>query len=121
VLLATLNRLQGGDDPDLRTRLLEQLSEVAAPQELAKLLPESPETLADSLRSVKPVMDGLLADLRRSQPTNESAYSIWFRVSQEEKRVIDEAINAALREIGDRERGHGLARVARCFLEGQIR
>ena len=47
-LLLTLNRLEGQDDPMKRAEILLELSALAAPEELAQLLPEDASTIRRS-------------------------------------------------------------------------
>ncbi len=54
-LLATLNRLQGDDDPIRRGELLVRLAELQPLQELADRLPETLEKLRQKIKLVDPV------------------------------------------------------------------
>ena len=46
ILLATLNRLEGQDDPLKRAELLRELTQLASPEDLAQLLPRAPPSSA---------------------------------------------------------------------------
>jgi hypothetical protein len=54
LLLATLNRLEGRDDPHARARLVARLSEGRTPADLAHLLPEPPDAVERLLALAQP-------------------------------------------------------------------
>jgi ParB-like chromosome segregation protein Spo0J len=54
LLLATLNRLEGRDDPAARGRLLARLAEGRSAEDLARLLPEPPDAVARLMRLAEP-------------------------------------------------------------------
>ncbi len=54
LLLATLNRLEGRDDPRERARLVARLAKGRTAEELARLLPEPPDAVERLLRLAQP-------------------------------------------------------------------
>ena len=119
VLLATLNRLEGQDDPLKRAELLRELSELASPEELARLLPESTALIRQSLDLLDLNIDELLADLEREADGASGLRAVSFTVSPEDEQVIEEAVARAVAGLdGKNRRGRALANVAKSYLEG---
>ena len=119
VLLATLNRLEGRDDPLKRAELLRELSELASADELANLLPEDAASIARSIELLDLNLDELLADLQRQVGEGESLRAITFAVGREDEAAIEEAVQrAALSLEGPNRRGRALARIARTYPKG---
>lgn len=118
VLLATLNRLEGQDDPLKRAELLRELSALASPEELAELLPESAELIRQSLDLLNLDLEGLLADLERETDAGNSLRAISFVVSREDEEVIEEAVRGVAAGLdGKNRRGRALAQIARTHQE----
>ena len=119
MLLATLNRLEGQDDPLKRAELLRELSELASPKELARLLPESTALIRQSLDLLDLNIDELLADLEREADGASGLRAVSFTVSPEDEQVIEEAVARAVAGLdGKNRRGRALANVAKSYLEG---
>ena len=119
VLLGTLNRLQGQDDPLKRAELLRELSALASPEELAELLPESAELIRQSLDLLNLDLEGLLAELERQSADNGGLRAISFVVSAEDERVIEEAVAQVAAGLdGQNRRGRSLGDICRSYLEG---
>jgi ParB-like chromosome segregation protein Spo0J len=117
VLLATLNRLEGQDDPRLRAELLRQLTQLASPEELVLLLPEDASAIATSLASLDLDLDELLAEFQQ-QSSGSDVRAITFAVSEEDERAIEDAVAAASADLeGNNRRGRALGIVARHYLE----
>lgn len=118
LLLATLNRLEGQDDPRLRSELLRQLSQLASPEDLALLLPEDASAIATSLASLDLNLNDLLAEFQQ-QGAGSDVRAITFAVSEEDERAIEDAVAAASADLeGNNRRGRALGIVARHYLEG---
>ncbi len=118
VLLATLNRLEGQDDPLKRAELLRELAELASPDELAQLLPESAALIRQSLDLLDLNLEELLADLERQTDGETNLRAITFVVSPEDERVIEEAVQQVAAGLeGTNRRGRALALIARRYLE----
>lgn len=95
LLLATLNRLEGGDDPRRRAALLARLSEKTPSARLAALLPERAERIASLLK----LGEGLPTP-RPPQPEHEMPVPVHFFLRPADRRRLE----AALQRIGpDRE------------------
>jgi len=92
ILLATLNRLEGRDDPSARAALVAHLAEDRTPEALAELLPEPPDAVERLLRLAAPppapLNPGDLPDLPRPMT---------FFLTEEQHAVVAEA----LREAGE--------------------
>jgi len=86
MLLATMNRLSGDDEPTLRARLLKQLSQNHQPKELLKKLPETREQLKKLLALNKPP--------RKIAPENITNMPMVmnFFVTKQEKEIIEKAL-----------------------------
>ena len=118
ILLATLNRLEGQDDPLKRAELLRELSELVSPEELAQILPESAALIRQSLDLLNLDLEGLLADLERAAGGGSGLRAISFVVSADDESVIEEAVARAAEEIdGQNRRGRALAEICRSYLE----
>ena len=118
MLLATLNRLEGQDDPRLRAELLRDLAALS-PDELALLLPEDPSALRNGLALLDLDVDALLADLAHHGEDADALRAITFAVSAEDEAAIEEAVRAASATLdGKNRRGRALALIARAYLEG---
>lgn len=119
VLLATLNRLEGQDDPRLRAELLRELAAVLSAGELALLLPEDASALRNGLALLDLDVDALLADLAQHADDADALRAITFAVSPEDEVAIEEAVRAASATLdGKNRRGRALALIARAYLEG---
>lgn len=118
VLLGTLNRLEGQDDPLKRAELLRELTELVSPEELAALLPESAALIRQSLDLLDLDLEGLLADLERETDAGDGLRAISFVVSREEGQVIEAAVAQVIEPLeGQNRRGRALAYIARTHLE----
>jgi len=91
LLLATLNRLQGTDDPRKRAALLRELSEKHAAATLAAMVPDSPQRLERlvALASEAPAP-------RPAHVTEGIPVAVHFFLLPDEKRALE----AALASIG---------------------
>lgn len=89
LLLATLNRLQGQDDPQRRSQLLAELSERLAdrPASLARLLPERSDQIHKllSLRSPRP-------EPASAPSLEEMPQAVHFFLLPAQRRCLEEAL-----------------------------
>jgi ParB/RepB/Spo0J family partition protein len=116
ILLATLNRLAGTDEPAKKLALLRRLSSRMAPKQLAQLLPQS-------CRQIKQ----LIAIKRPTGPVNVSAEHLArpmvFFLNDSQYQVIEQAVAAA--ESCDEKktkavrRAEGLVRIAEFYLDNR--
>ncbi len=116
VLLGTLNRLEGRDDVDMRSRLVKALSEKHDSRSLAKLLPET-------RKSIERLRD--LSGTRPRAKTKAKAMlnPIVFFVSDEQKSLVEGALKEALdpadtAATNAQRKVWSLVRIAESFLEG---
>jgi len=117
-LLATLNRLEGQDDPLKRAELLRDLTELSSPEELAQLLPESTSLIRQSLKLLDMDLEGLLADLQKDAGPGSGLRAISFAVTPEDEAVIEEAVRLVAADLdGANRRGRALAIIANSHLE----
>ena len=122
LLVATLNRLQGQDDPDKRGELLAGLQQSLdlSSTELAELLPETQAELEKLLELNDPP-----AEL--AEPDSEQMALPWtVFATVEQIAVIEEAIALAEQtnppgQDGDTPQGRALCLVARRFIQNQQR
>ncbi len=119
LLLATLNRLEGQDDPRLRAELLRDLAAALSADELALLLPEDASGVRNGLALLDLDVDALLADLARRADEGDGLRAITFAVSAGDEEAIEAAVAAAAAALdGKNRRGRALALIARAYREG---
>jgi len=87
VLLATLNRLQGRDDPKKRAGLLAQLNASVELKELAAQLPEDLEQLEKLLTLNAPAIEPRAAESLEQMPV-----AVHFFLLPEQRRALDRAL-----------------------------
>ncbi len=115
VLLLTLNRLEGQDDPLRRAELMRELTALASPEELARFLPEDAAAIRRSLDFLDLDLDAVLADLQRQAATSDLR-AITFAVSAEDEQAIEDAVRSVGSEIeGPNRRGRALACIVRAY------
>jgi len=118
VLLATLNRLEGQDDPLKRAELLRELTELASPEELAQVLPESVALIRQSLELLDLNLEELLADLEKRADGGTGLRAITFVVTREDEQAIEEAVRRVAADLeGTNRRGRALAHIAKTYME----
>jgi ParB-like chromosome segregation protein Spo0J len=121
LLLATLNRLEGQDQPLRRAQLLHELLGEWSAADLGGLLPETEMEILD-LHSLlefpaDEIADQLMAEAEEQEKTLPVV--IHFVVSHEQAELIDTAIERASDGTAGRDRkARGLANLAKHFLEG---
>lgn len=122
LLLATLNRLQGQDQPLRRAELIHALlGEMSAP-DLAGLLPETDKQLEELHSLLEFPADEVAALLEEQAAEAEKVLPrvMSFVVTPEQEELIEQAVEAASDGTPGRDRkARGLANLARRFLEGR--
>jgi len=115
VLLATLNRLRGDDDPCSRGMLLELLEGRFDVEALLARLPDTRAEVARLLATARPVEVKPPAELGEL-PGAWTAF-----VTKEQRKLIEEALRRLGEQRGKGERGRGalLARLAEEWLAGE--
>ena len=94
MLLATLNRLSGQDDPYKRAELLETLSQRFGQEDLLKQLPEKRAQLEKVLACRKP------PEVVSPQALPEMPLAMTFFVSGEQKATIEASLRKVREEVG---------------------
>ena len=118
VLVATLNRLEGQDDPLKRAELLRDLTELSSTEELAQLLPESATLIRQSLKLPDLDLESRLADLPQEPGPGSGLRALTFAVTPEDEAVIEDAVGLASANLdGKNRRGRALAIIANTYLE----
>jgi ParB family chromosome partitioning protein len=118
ILLATLNRLEGQDDPLKRAELLRELTQLASPEELAHLLPESAALIRQSLDLLDLNLEELVADLERQAEAGSGLRAITFVVTPQDEQVIEEAVQRVAADLeGTNRRGRALAHIAGIYMK----
>jgi hypothetical protein len=117
VLLATLNRLEGRDDPAARGRLVAGLADGRSAEELARLLPEPPDAVGRLLALAKPppapAAPGEVEALPRP---------LTFFLTEEQHETVIEALQEAAAPTARRcSRAEALERLALWYLEATNR
>jgi ParB family chromosome partitioning protein len=121
LLLATLNRLEGQDDPLKRAELLRELTALASPEELARFLPEDAGAIRRSLDLLDLDLDAVLADLQHQQGDVSALRAISFAVTPEDERAIEDAVQAVVAELdGANRRGRALGQIVRAYSTGGV-
>ena len=122
LLLATLNRLRGEDEPTRRAELLAELSQMMTLEELATLLPEDAGMIRQTLAMLDLDVDALIADLNASSSDTGSPRLLSFMVLAEDEQDIERAVRALADTMAGRHRrGRALAALAREHLEREVR
>jgi hypothetical protein len=91
LLLATLNRLEGRDDPSARAHLVSRLAECRSAEDLSRLLPEPPDAVERLLRLAQPPAAPLAPEA-----LEPIARPMTFFLADEQHALVTEA----LREVG---------------------
>ena len=120
MLLATLNRLEGRDDPKARARLVAHLATGRSAEDLARLLPEPPDAVERLLRLAEPPPEPVPPDALEPLPE-----ALVFFLNAEQHALVSEALRAvgAVAEEGAAEgaarlgRAERLERLALWYLE----
>ena len=106
MLLATLNRLEGRDDPKARARLVAHLATGRSAEDLARLLPEPPDAVERLLRLAEPPPEPAPPDSLEPLPE-----ALVFFLSAEQHALVSEALkevqNAECRVQNAERRGNG--------------
>ncbi|MCX5655421.1 MAG: ParB N-terminal domain-containing protein, partial [Planctomycetota bacterium] len=93
MLLATLNRLEGRDDPAARARLVAKLAGDRSPEDLARLLPEPADAVARLLALATPPPEPLAPPAAAP-----AARPMTFFLTEEQHTLVREALAEAARE-----------------------
>lgn len=102
LLLATLNRLEGRDDPSARAHLVAHLAQGRSAQDLARLLPEPPDAVERLLRLAQPPPTPLAPEA-----IEPPARPMTFFLAEEQHALVTEALREAGRS--DTAAGDGAA------------
>jgi len=109
LLLATLNRLEGRDDPKARARLVAALAAGRNAEDLARLLPEPPDAVERLLRLAEPPPEPAPPDSLEPLPE-----ALIFFLSAEQHALVSEALkevqNAECRAQNAEQKVNGGAR-----------
>ena len=117
-LLGTLNRLEGQDDPLMRAALLRELTALASPDELARLLPEDAGAISRSLDLLGVDLDEILAEFERETGGGSSLRAVTFALAPDDEAIVERGVGAAMCGLeGRNRRGRALALIAQHYLE----
>lgn len=96
LLLLTLNRLHGEDDPRKRGLLIDQLRNTFGPEELAKLLPDR----AEQIRALSKLAHPPLAETALAAPPDEAAMpqAITFFLTAAQKNRLTHRLGEIARD-----------------------
>jgi ParB family chromosome partitioning protein len=94
ILLATLNRLHGEDNPRKRAELLESLMVSFTPEDLSALIPESTSEIEDLLSLLEFNFDEMEKTLQKTMAEEAASLPVpfTFMISSEEAPVVEEAL-----------------------------
>ncbi len=121
LLLATLNRLEGQDQPLRRAQLLHELLSEWNVADLGGLLPETEGEILDLHSLLEFPAEEIAAELEAEAEEREKTLPvvIHFVVSHEQAELIDSAIERASDgTVGRDRKARGLANLAKHYLEG---
>ena len=116
ILLTTLNRLSGADDPARKIELLRKLKERFDSAELAKLLP-------DSRKQIEQLTNLKLTTVRCPLPAEQFAVPLMFFVTKQQNEIIEKALSCIENQVSSikltksQRRAEALAAIAEHFLE----
>jgi ParB-like chromosome segregation protein Spo0J len=120
LLLATLNRLEGGDSPIRRAQLIHELLGEMSVDDLAGLLPETDKQI-EELHALLEFPADEIANLLAEQADEEERVLprvMTFVVTPEQEETIDRAVEMASDGTAGRDRkARGLANLAKHFLK----
>jgi len=125
LLLATLNRLEGRDDPSARAALVARLGEGRSAEDLARLLPEPPDAIERLRKLAEPPPPPADPDAAGPLPR-----AMTFFLDEDQTALVREALSAArvcpaAPAAGSNGKGNGrteaLVRLAEWYLEAQGR
>lgn len=120
VLLGTLNRLVGTDEPLKRAELLHELAEFIPMEELAALLPEDAAAIRQHLELLESDLETLLAAFEHPPSSEDGLRAITFVVTTEDEAAIEEAVAFVRGRLeGNNRRGRALAEISRSYLAGR--
>ena len=129
LLLATLNRLEGRDDPSARARLVARLAEGRPAEDLARLLPEPPDAIERLLKlsapPPAPLAPEAAAPVLRPMTffLTEAQHALAAEALREIARAASEALRAAGSAAAARQaklgRAECLQRLALWYLEAR--
>ena len=120
LLLATLNRLEGRDDPAARGRLLARLAEAMPKENLVRLLPEPPDAIERLERLSERPPEPAAPESLPPQPR-----PMTFFLTDEQYATVRDGLSAAAKRAGTeptaRSGGRAIAleRLARWYLDSQ--
>lgn len=120
LLLATLNRLQGQDQPILRAQLIHELLGEMSAADLAGLLPETDKQLEELHALLEFPADEVAALLEEQAEEAEKVLPrvMNFVVTPDQEKAIEQAVELASDGTPGRDRrARGLANLAQHFLE----
>jgi ParB-like chromosome segregation protein Spo0J len=120
LLLATLNRLRGADEPAKRAALVEELGALVSPADLARLLPKDTHRLNNTLAQKKLSGAALLVDLHATMERTAASAPMILSVTvpAEDAPVVEKALTHAAAGLdAPQRRGRALARICRAYLE----
>ncbi|MDZ4806466.1 MAG: ParB/RepB/Spo0J family partition protein [Candidatus Eisenbacteria bacterium] len=123
LLLATLNRLEGSDQPILRAKLIHELLGEMNLEDLAGLLPETDKQLEELHALLEFPAEEIAAMLEAEGEEAEKVLPrvMNFVVSVEQEELIDRAVEMASDGTPGRDRkARGLANLASRFLDGAV-
>ena len=123
VLLATLNRLQGQDQPIRRAQLLHELLGEMSVEDLAGLLPESDKQIEELHALLEFPAEEVAALLEEEAEQAEKILPrvMTFVVTPEQEELIERAVELSSDGTPGRDRkARGLANLARHFLGDKI-
>jgi ParB-like chromosome segregation protein Spo0J len=120
LLLATLNRLEGQDEPIRRAQLIHELLGEMSLDDLAGLLPESDRQLQDLHALLEFPAEEIAALLEEQAAEEEKVLPrvMSFVVTPEQEQLIEQAVELASDGTPGRDRkARGLANLAHRFME----
>lgn len=120
LLLATLNRLEGQDQPIRRAQLIHELLAEMSLDDLGGLLPETDKQLEELHSLLEFPADEIAAQLQAEAEEAEKVLPrvMSFVVSPEQEEIIERAVELASDGTAGRDRkARGLTNLAKKFLE----
>ena len=121
LLLATLNRLEGQDQPVRRAQLIHDLLGELSVDDLAGLIPEGERQIEDLHSLLEFPADEVAAELEDEAEKTEKVLPrvMSFVVTPDQEKIIEQAVELASDGTAGRDRkARGLTNLAKIFLKG---
>ncbi len=119
LLLGTINRLHGEDEPVKRAELFQELSHLMSVEEMARLLPKDARGIEKTLAMLDLDVDQLMAGLSAQIYSGDKAPRLYsVMVLPQDLEMIEQAVHSIASGLaGEHKKGRALAQLAIDYLQ----